>query len=859
MSIKIFTYPDPYHLDQLDIWAQIKDAPQFCVSQTMVNGLRSVYPIFKSRNQLSTITHLVNSMYSDWESLDRKMSQVRDVDNAINEMAQELNEGVRKSLLFNAKSFSNCIRLLSELGLCPSDLNGEHIKVDQRYLLDIYSKVHCKQSFAFRHQTDKSSEISAIKEALNTDGGEPLFDGMDFETIVIHGIHQFMPSMLDVIEDLGKHFNVILLFNYQPQYQEIYETWIRIYSLFESPISIEKEGQFRPNSLWADSYQSNMLADFIGKTTNGEPTEKEEALSNLEVTEFENLTEFVNYVAGIYQTALKEANKTKKQPLALMSEQFYAASRKANDILRAYFPEQFGERHFLDYPFGHFFVAVLEMWDPETSTVVVDNFSLIKECFNSGAIHEDHPGELVNTFNKVLPFFEDQRTMDSIIARTRNLWKNVGTQDEVKKAIGYFDVTKNELTNLLKALTELNDIVKLFFEDYANDAQGFRKFYLKVQKFIISKLANPEDLDDEMLPVVKELLEKLESSSFDGSASFTCLKQTMSFYLSQNERAGRSAKWIVRGFEQIDGDILRTGLQDDRIYHFACLSDNEVCCPGDARLPWPLDLDFFGKAAVPLDWKYRIYLQAKIEFKNFYLYALLYGLEFNRAKVKLSYIKTENDKDKDLLFLLKILGAKIKPYKAYGTGAYTPHAVFAPNVSQTKPILNKNSQIKATLCPYRFVSEDLVQGRTIFKERFLIHTYMRVLIVSYALEQLQNQKFSDHVVRKAIDDGFQIYWTKFRLENELEQAELIAAAYKDLKYYANNKQKTFPSFYGNNYLKEELKAKETFLLTKLSDVLKELLTPDQVQSLIEEGHYRVKLGAHCTYCASKGTCLEYRK
>lgn len=50
-----------------------------------------------------------------------------------------------------------------------------------------------------------------------------------------------------------------------------------------------------------------------------------------------------------------------------MSEQLYSASGKVNDILRAYFPEQFGERHFLDYPIGHFFVAVVEMWDNEMS------------------------------------------------------------------------------------------------------------------------------------------------------------------------------------------------------------------------------------------------------------------------------------------------------------------------------------------------------------------------------------------------------------------------------------------------------------------------------------------------------------
>ena len=41
-----------------------------------------------------------------------------------------------------------------------------------------------------------------------------------------------------------------------------------------------------------------------------------------------------------------------------MDEQFYSASSKVNDILRAYFPEQFEERHFLDYPIGHFFIAI---------------------------------------------------------------------------------------------------------------------------------------------------------------------------------------------------------------------------------------------------------------------------------------------------------------------------------------------------------------------------------------------------------------------------------------------------------------------------------------------------------------------
>ena len=862
MPIKIYTYPDPYHLDQLSIWPQIKDAPQFCVSQTMVNGLKRIYPCFDNRQQLTTISRLVNALYSDWESLDRKVKQVRDIDNAIDLLTKDANEGLRKSLLFNAKSFAKCARLLSELGLEPDDLSGDRLKIDQRYLLDVFKIVREKDSFRFSRPLGKDAFIASMKNSLSEPGKEPSFDGMTFDTIVIHGIHQFAPSMLNAIDDFSKDFNVILLFNYQSQYKEVYETWLNIYSLFDLPIRIEQEGQFTPNSLLAYSYQSNLLADYIGKTMAGKPSNSED-LSKLEVIEFENLTEFANYVARVYQNAVTESAKVNKPPLALMSEQFYAASSKANDILRAYFPEQFGERHFLDYPFGHFFVAVLDMWDPEEGVAIVDNFSLIKECFNSGVIHEERPGELISTFNKVLPYFEDQRTLSSIISHVKTLWKNVGTYDHEKRAIGYFNVTKDELSHLLAGLNELNQIITLFFDGYAQDSQGFKTFYGKIQKFIVSKLADQQDLDDEMVPVVKELLAKLQTSSFDGSATFTCLKQTMSFYLSQNDKAGRSARWIVRGFEQIDGDILRTG--DPRnnnhaqVYHFAALSDKDICTPGDARLPWPLDVEFFEKVTVPLSWKYRLYLQSKMEFKHFHMYALLYGLEFNRNKVKLSYIKTENEKDNDILFIFKLLGARIVPYKAFDTGSYNPPLAFDPKKPIPPISINVISQIKATMCPYRFVSEDLIQSRVIFKERFLVHTFMRVLIVNAVLEKLQNQRFSEAIVKKEIKNSFEVYRIKFKLENELEHAELFAAAFKDLRYYAKNKTNTFPAYSGNKYFKEELETKEIFLLADLRDILKSLIPSADIKALIEHGPYRVKPGAYCKYCASKGTCLEYRK
>lgn len=51
-----------------------------------------------------------------------------------------------------------------------------------------------------------------------------------------------------------------------------------------------------------------------------------------------------------------------------------------------------------------------------------------------------------------------------------------------------------------------------------------------------------------------------EVEDIDASASFECLKSTMSVYLTQEARPEKSAHWIVRNFEQIDGDILRSKL-----------------------------------------------------------------------------------------------------------------------------------------------------------------------------------------------------------------------------------------------------------------------------------------------------------
>lgn len=859
MKIKIYTYSDPYRIDEETYWEEIKQYPQFCVSQTMVNGMNSVYPHFEKNHQLATIRRLVNSLYSDWESQNTKVKQMIEVDNAISKIPfnPENENNIKKSLQYNTKQLVNCIRIFSELELKYQDFDQTNINTDQIYLLKILKEIEGneKSSFEFSRTVDGNLIDEAIKKALKPKEGDVDMSSLDTCTIVVHGIHQFTPAILCAIEDLAKYKNVILLFNYQSQYKEVYKTWTNIYSLFDSQIITNDDNQFIPTSLYFDSYKSNLLADFIGKVSDGRCDEIDSELNEIEVTEFENITEFANYCAKLFDRAKEDTKKPgySKTALANMREQFYSPSKKVNDILRAYFPEQFGERHFLDYPIGHFFVATMNMWDAENSIAVVNSFSDLKECLQSGIIVEKNKGELLNTFNNVVAYFENEKTLDDVIARLKNLRKYVNSSVVEKNRVGYFSTTKEELGNLIVALEELNKIIHEFFDDFSSSRDNFKNFYNRVQKFITSKLNDMEYLDNEMQEVIKKLLEKLETCDLPNSGSYLCLKQTMSYYLSKDETANYSANWIVRGFEQIDGDILRSVHQDAEKtkYHFCCLSDKDMCNGGDEKLPWPLDVKFFEYAHIAEELNYQIYLKSKIEYKNFNRYALLYGLEFNRIGCKLSYVKNENEKENDLYYVLRLLGIKPKKYKLYDSGvAAVPFHIELPT---HKKEFTELDVYKASICPYRFALESLVQDRTLYRERFLIHHYMRVIIVRNVFKKLSGQPFNDGMVHKEILAEYQAISDKFKLTDELEKAQLVAAVYSDLEkgyVYKGRFRNITPIISASEELKMDL------LLIDPKKI--ELLNDEDFKQLVESGVFETKKGMHCMYCASKDICLEYK-
>lgn len=871
MGIKIYTYSNPYEIDCESFWYKIKDCAHFCVSQTMVNGMNQTYPLLKTRQATATIRTLVNSLYEHWEDINTNVRQFMEVDNAISEMDYQSSslENVKRSLLFNTKSIVSCIRMFKELGIDSRFMSKEELNIDQQYLVELYKIIDSKEnsSFSFERVEAQAVVEKAIDEALIYHKENVDLSVIDRNRIVIHGIHQFTPAMLCAIEDISKYKDVVLLFNYQKQYASVYDTWMNIYSIFDLPINNQSVNQFVPIPLLVNSYKSNVLADYIGHLSNGEFIEKNKVLNDLEVIEFDNTTEFANYVAMLFDKAKKACEKQANvnAPLAFMEEQLYSASGKVNDILRAYFPDQFGERHFLDYPIGHFFISTTNMWDAENRTVKVGNFSDIKECLNSGIINESTPGQLVSTFNMIEPYIEKETTIVGINNKLNKLIKNANKKHEDKDKVGYFTVELSLLQELNMALSELESIINSFFTDFDDGTDNFSRFYKRIRKFIISRVGDLNELDDEMHSVIGRLLERLEKSDLPETGTFNSLKHTMSYYLSQDENTARGAHWIVRNFDQIDGDILRSASQDPEkvCYHFCCLSDKDICSCKDERLPWPLDIKFFEYSYQALDLKYQVFLKSKMEYRNFKRYALLYGLEFNRVGCKLSYVRTEENKDNDLFYMLTLLGVKIRKYSSFNSNNYLEHLSIESNekeIDEAIQLISSENRKKLKLCPYRFALEGIEQGRTIFRDRFLIHNYLKMLISNRTKKELNGKPYNDETIRNAIQEQYDVIETRFRISDELEKTQIISTVYKDVYSFINymkkyNKNKNaFPVI--SSSMSKEMRLREYFLNISLKGIMDDPSDDEIKEAIIDKKFYCIH-GKHCMYCASKDICLEY--
>lgn len=468
----------------------------------------------------------------------------------------------------------------------------------------------------------------------------------------------------------------------------------------------------------------------------------------------------------------------------------YSANNSVNDILKVYFPEQFGERHFLAYPIGHFFVAVTNMWDSENGGIRIENMNDIAECLYSGALYEKKVGSLITTFNQTKNYFSratklkgDSET-DGVIDLLKKLKKQMSKLNKGKieyieqlAKLSYFNVELGEIDELIEALEALNTITKIFYEDFENESNNFKHFYEKLKDFVETQILPTADAESEFQDILLRLLVRLEEvEKIETTSTFDCLKDTMAYYLKQESQKGESANWIVRDFQQIDGDILKSSTQDpDIIYHFACVSDSDMNVKREDQFPWPLTIEFFERAYEPLDWKYQVYVKSRKEFKHFKRYALIYGLEFNRCKFKLSFIKNDDDKENELYYILKLLGVKTEKNIHDTTEVHEKQNITFDLGKNTNNFVDLDG-FRRRICGYRFALESLIENGTKYQDRFLQTKYLEIILANNVRRKLEGQIATEAIMNEALDDSAERWRRYFRFLNESEITDIKSNA-----------------------------------------------------------------------------------
>lgn len=827
--MKIITYSDPRNIMNIDGWDEIRKYPHFCVSQTLVQGLshkcgRDSFTV------LSTIDKLLNEFYSEWKNNSQlSIKQYIDLTEAIKKIE---NKRIRNVFYKNKNEVLNSLRLLIEADVGLDDLVEDSVNEEYLTLKKIFRDLKDTNNWNFLSyskdkddevlklafekiiindlkdeleviykikniQLEELAEITTMEEAKTKYFEvEPLIKSetkkkfgeskraredinskyriekyIDFskklteykvDKIVLHGIHQFTPLILRLINQLeSMGIEVIFLLQYNENFKEIYKTWKCVYEWTNESFII--------NQVDSGGYSKQIAKDY-GNLLLGNLNE----ISDLdyECIKFDNLTEFTNYVAEIYEESKfelekkksgkgKEISVNKSSILAGMSQQFYSVNgAEVNQLLSVYFPEQFGEKHFLSYPIGQFILGLYSMWNYDEQKIVVNN-DVLRECLAVnlwGKNVDTTPLELHEKIRSYLLGIEDIdvyiKNINLLIRYKEALNKPQWIiEKENYEMLSFFSLDLRELELYKYIIIDLKYIAKTLFSGQSNVT--LKDHYKKLMILLKERAEINNNISKEELDFVKELFDKLDHDSGDIKSGIEEVKNTLHYYLSiKND--DDSSSWIVRDFQQIDGAIFLAdenaieshSNQKRSVYHYAEISDSNINTPKQVKLPWPLKDNYFKNSNEIIN----IAFASKREFANFLKCTLFYGMYYLNRDLKISYIENvDSDKKSTLYFPLRLLNMK---EESYTTGVALSirernrkeHRLAEELIKENE--ISKEEARMMSFCPYRYFYEGLIDIKGTYSSDFLSKIYIKTIFTLKVVKQLIKENIIDNQQEK---------------------------------------------------------------------------------------------------------------
>ena len=393
MSREIYTYTDLRTLGNAPFWNEIKNCPEITVTADLRKSLKGIAQYDKVDGlfmndpavQASEFRKLADLAVPYWTDDETKFHETIVLSQFIRGLIHRQGDdtNIRHWLVGcrrNLNMLLSSIILLEEAGIAPEDIrsNGDR---NIELLLEAW-RFLMQNDPAINNFHDRMNELenrNAWNPIMNK-----LFGRNNVHTLVFHGFYYLTPLQERIVRLMEKSgFTIKMLFAYDERYPYANEIWRKSYS---------RENGYPDISEWKK--EKGSIPEPYGEIFEGRTAT---ITNKISIQKYASVMEFVH-----------EIKHVKEEGYIVYS----ANPNTANEILRDFYPEEYGERKLLSYPIGQFVSTLNKMWDEDRQEIILDEEKLI-ECFASGwlAMEGQTGKEYIQDLMKLLPFFKDCETV----------------------------------------------------------------------------------------------------------------------------------------------------------------------------------------------------------------------------------------------------------------------------------------------------------------------------------------------------------------------------------------------------------------------------------------------------------------
>lgn len=857
MSRQIYTYTDLTKITSSKNFMELVKYPQITVSADLRKSLTGTMAFDRVQGLLSEVNGVrvtefhtfAQAIYEEWNSDQSKFNEMIILSELMREKLEKAEKGSENrnwltGCMRNIDSILSSVILLEQADVKADDLepNGDR---NLELLQEAWELLLEKDPVMadYKNRMDRMSVKEAWKPVFEKAFGIESLSGI--ASLVFHGFYYITPyqeKIMKLLEAAG--FQLIFLIQYDERYPYVYEIWDDTYSELKGYPA--KKDWHIEKSAEEDPYGEI----FAGKTA--------EISNRLQIKEYASIMEFVDDVKHI-----------REKGFSLYSSEY----KTANQVLRDYFPEEYGDRKVLSYPIGQFISTLNKMWDEDLNTIALDEDSLI-ECFSSGWLAVDGVSgkQYMQELMYVLPFFNGCHTIEEWEKRIelfKEIEKNVIAPFEVdldadisvarwQEAIGspfknfsMFSVSTDKLEIILKLI---NQILEMAQELFGKKSLIRVHEHIRTLDHILKKNEISTELYSDERALVSVIFEKLNTDNgFDMLCHPADIARALDLFMSgrydegelQTNRVG-----LIYPLYFVDAACVK-----NRSKVHLCMSDVESLPGKNKDYVWPLTekkiKEIYAKTSNDLLENLMQIMGVNTLCNRYFTYCAL-----KNKDVTISWISTMGEKmlapSPYIKLLIEKAGVRISPAarNAITYNRVTESPIGAGKIEkydeESAPVgMIKEARMDYALCPMKYVLGYVVDKYPTFQSEFQT-TYALNAFISAIYNLMKDKGMKVDEAYKAVVVLFpnmrkvekrQVYdYIEYdRKENDMDYGNRTECGGK---YYTDERLKIH---YPNQDVREEAIIK----FAKLN-------TPDRRRGL--DLYEELEVREACTFCQHVSYC-----